>query len=761
MKVCLAVIVLLCPAFMEAGEIHGKIVSVNRGEPLRQVQVMVLELKRSATTADDGTFALTDIPPGNYRLRVTAVGYRLVTAPFTMATAEDAKEFSITLAPDNFRRTEVVDVKGDIFEGESTGAPSHISLTATELKEASTVLANDPFRAVQSLPGVSAADNNDFFGQFSVAGAPFERVAVYVDDVLVPEPFHSIPGFREGASLSVFSSETVQSLDLMPVAFPERFADATGAALAVRTREGSRTRPHFTVSAGMADSDVIAEGGLGRSGKGSWLASARRSYLDYLIHRPSGDPFTNVSFEDADLKLSYDVVPRQNLNFYFLDGHTDVDRHDPANTLNDLDTGSNDFTLGRVGWRYAVTPKLLLDSDAAYIRQRFDTKNLNGQVLNADYYGEWVLASRTTWNWSKAHILEAGYSGRRLRDTFYSSFFTDQGPEFFKRTDGTAFRQSDFMQQASNFLGSRVHLMAGLRWDSLQRIETQPVSAQLSLAWQAASATTLNLGYGRYAQFNVGSAIRPCSGAPANLPPGVSVGGDLVGRSNHFVAGVEQRFGENLRARMEAFVRENREIFGETSFDANGCGFVGPARSFPASSFRDYARGGQFTIQRRSANRLSGWLGYTLNYARQRDSIFLDNGFAGILSTPTAEDQRHTLNAFATYRLRPTINLSSKFRYGSGIPINSLDFQVVGNTVVGASPAKERLGVYQRLDFRCDKAWPFARWKMTLYGEVLNLTNHNNPRFITTSFNPITNKATAVTERGLPVTPTAGLTFEF
>jgi CarboxypepD_reg-like domain len=760
MKVCLAACVLLMAAVAEAGEVRGKVVGVNRGEPLRQVQVMVLELKRAVNTGNDGMFAISDIPPGSYTLRVTAVGYRLVTTPFTMASAEDAKEFSITLAPDNFRRTETVDVKGDLFQGESTGAPSHTSLTATELKEASTVLANDPFRAVQALPGVSAADNNDFFGEFSVAGAPFGRVAVYVDDVLVPAPFHSIPGFREGASLSVFSSETVQSLDLMPVAFPAKFADATGAALAVRTREGSRTRPHFTVSAGMADSDVIAEGGLGRSGKGSWLASARKSYLDYLIHHRGSDPFTNVSFEDADLKLSYDVAPRQNVNLYFLDGHTDVGRHDPFNTLNDLDTGSNDFTLGRVGWRYAVTQKLLLDSDAAYVRQRFSTRNFNAQTLRSDYYGEWVLGSRTTWSWGKAHILEAGYSGRRLRDTFDSFFFTNDGVDFAPLTDGTAFRQSGYIQQGSNFLGNRIHLMAGLRWDALQRIETQPVSTQASIAWQAASGTTVNLGYGRYAQFSVDSAVRPCSGPPANLPPGVFFAVDQLGRSNHFVAGVEQRFGENMRARLEGFVRENRQIFGETTFDANGCGFVRSASNLPISGFRDYARGGQFTIQRRSANRLSGWLGYTLNYARERFPVSL-TGFSTILSVPTEEDQRHTLNAFATYRLRPTVNLSAKFRYGSGTPINSVDFQMVGNTVVGVSPAKERLGVYQRLDFRCDKAWPFTRWKMTLYGEVLNLTNHNNPRFITTSFDPITNRATAVTERGLPITPTAGLTFEF
>src|SRR5690349_16768071 len=106
------------------------------------------------------------------------------------------KEFSITLAPETLRRTEVVEVKGDIFHGENPAVPSQLTLTPQELKEAATVLANDPFRAVQSLPGVSPTNNNDFFGQFSVLGAPFERVGVYLDDVLVPQPFHTIPNLR-------------------------------------------------------------------------------------------------------------------------------------------------------------------------------------------------------------------------------------------------------------------------------------------------------------------------------------------------------------------------------------------------------------------------------------------------------------------------------------------------------------------------------------------------------------------------------------
>jgi hypothetical protein len=60
-----------------------------------------------------------------------------------------------------------------------------------------------------------------------------------------------------------------------------------------------------------------------------------------------------------------------------------------------------------------------------------------------------------------------------------------------------------------------------------------------------------------------------------------------------------------------------------------------------------------------------------------------------------------------------------------------------------------------------DKAWSFTRWKMTLYAEGLNLTNHDNRRLLETFFDPTTGRAIANTERGLPITPTAGLVFEF
>ena len=130
------------------------------------------------------------------------------------------------------------------------------------------MFADDPFRAVQTLPGVSAEGNNEFFAEFSVMGEPFSSVSIYVDDVLVPSPFHEIGNFASGASLGASTSEVVEEMELLSsAAYPEQFGDAAGAALDIHTREGSRGSPLVRISAGIAASEVLGEGG--------WAARAR------------------------------------------------------------------------------------------------------------------------------------------------------------------------------------------------------------------------------------------------------------------------------------------------------------------------------------------------------------------------------------------------------------------------------------------------------------------------------------------------------
>ena len=759
MPLRLAVFVLLVAAAVQAAEIRGKVTNALGGEALGRVEVVVLETKVSTTTSITGEFGIPNLAPGSYTLRLNAVGYRLLTIPFTLATAADVKEFSITMVPDNFHHTDKVEVHGDVFQAADSPATVETNITASEIRETSTVFADDPFRAVQALPGVSAEGNNEFFAEFSVMGAPFSTVGVYIDDVLVPSPFHEIGNFAEGASLGVLTSEAVEEMKLMPAAYPEKFGDSAGAALDIRTREGSRGAPLFRLSAGIAASEFLAEGGLGSARRGSWLVSARKSYINYLVKNRVQNA-ADVGFYDGDAKLSYDLTPRQSVNLFATSGHTDMN-DSSATGANGFGSGKSNFALARMGWRWSVTPHLLVDARGAYLREPDQLFNTAHQLVNSTYHAEWVGGTGLTWAWSQNGVLEAGWTERQLRDRSYDAFYPTSGPPQVNSQAETGLRHSGYVQQASSLLRGRVHVLGGVRWDSLHLIGVHPFSPQISMAVRATSSTELQFAAGRYQQFTQPIQFE-------DICPGF---GFMPEKSDHYTAGIEQRLGENTRVRLQAFDRQDSFSMGLGSLRpmiSNSCPSLKP---IPNGTFeREYSRGVQLILQRRSANRLSGWLGYTLARSEARQYMVQYRFPSGTVlnlfpyDTPyysTLADQRHSLNLFAMYRLKPTLNLSGKFLFGSGFPVTSGVFILVGGSYQQVGTQTLRFP-YQRLDIRADKDWAFQRWKLTLYGELLNLTNHYNGRDVYASgVDPNTGQAQVKTLQGLPITPTVGVAFQF
>jgi hypothetical protein len=738
---------LFAASFASAAEIKGRITNVVGGEPLGRVEVSLVGTKFSTATAGDGTFQLEDVPSGSYTLRFSSVGFRLITVPLSVSNATDVKELDINLAPDNFQRTDKVEVHADVFQNGDPIPISEMNLTSSEIKQTSTVLANDPFRAIQSLPGVSASGNNELFAEFSVMGAPFSTVGVYLDDVLIPPPFHTLPNVENGASLSLLTSETIQEMKLLPVAYPEKFGDEIGAVLDIRTRDGSRTPPMFRLAPGIADSDFLGEGELGNEKRGSWLVSARKSYIGWLVRNRLGSDFSDISFYDGDVKLSYDIAPGENLNFYSLGGHTSVTTAHPDNAST-LQRGEGDFYLMRLGWRSSISPHVLLDSHAAFIRQPFAQRNAGGTESHNSYQ-EWSGGSNLVWSWNDIHVLEAGWTLRRLTDAFPAISVLPNGSVLDVTANPTGLRADGYAQASSSFLNKKVHLSGGVRYDHQTDFPPHPFSPQASVSVQLARATELQFGYGHYIQYQ----FPPFQAFPA----GCLSAEQEWETSNHFTTALERRFGENIRLRVEAFDRQSSDI---SHTDLSPC--TGRVLQLPGTQtfMHDYSRGIQFIAQRRSANRLSGWIGYTLVYARENllysnrvtQTLSFSPDFSGL------EDQRNSLNTFATYRFKPTINFSGKFLYGSGFPVSGgLQPGPAGTLVAGPVTP---IGTYLRIDFRVDKSWAFTHWQMTLYGEVLNVTNHAN-RIITSQIFLPNGLLAVTTSEALPITPTAGLAFEF
>lgn len=133
--------------------IRGKIVDARGGQPLANVAVQLGDHAYSAVSDAAGEFKFADVQPGDYVLKATAVGYRLTTADVHL-TGGELQSVQVILSPASLRRTDTVVVKSEpISAPPASDSLGKFSLDGPQLKNLSSVLADDPLRAVQAIPG--------------------------------------------------------------------------------------------------------------------------------------------------------------------------------------------------------------------------------------------------------------------------------------------------------------------------------------------------------------------------------------------------------------------------------------------------------------------------------------------------------------------------------------------------------------------------------------------------------------------------------
>jgi hypothetical protein len=745
-------LVLLAVTFSSAqvtGEIRGVVLDASGGEPLARVQVELANTPHRTVTDSQGRFSLAGLPGGDYDLRVATVGYRLLKRSLSLAEGQ-RQEIEVILTPDTLRHTDSVEVKAGPFELPRPNSPSEMTLSGVEAKNLASVLADDPLRAAQSLPGVSS--NDDFDSRFSVRGADYQRVGLYLDDILLHAPFHTVAQESASGSMTAFNGDMLDSLSLHSGVFPARYGDRTGGILDAGTREGSRVARSVRVTASASNTGILAEGPLGKGRRGSWMAGARKSYLQYIIRRTAPDAGMAFGFNDAQGKLDYDIASAHHVSLSVVEGLSDLDRSDAIAKLgvNSLMLSKYHLSLANLGWRYAPRDRLMVTNRFAYMREKFTNRNRDRMDLAEGFYGEWVWQANATWIWRQSNTLDAGWSVRRIRDGGFSNQyqFSPFAVRSLEDASGNALRLGGYVEQSVNLAGGKVHAVAGVRWDHQDVDGVQAVSPHAAITLAAGPGTQLRFGWGQYVQYPELQLLLSKAGSRSLLPD----------RATHFLFSVEQRLGERTRLRAELYEREDRDLTSRPFYEPrliNGVVFNPPLNAPIRNSVRGYSRGFEVFVQKRTANRLSGWVSYSYGRTRMRD------GEARI-AYPADQDQRHTVNIFGSWRVRPTVNLSLKGLYGSGYPLPGFFRMQGGQYYLAESRNALRTDSYSRIDARINKAYVFDRWKLTLYGEVINSFNRANYRFDSFGgYNAKTGRATVYLDRMFPIIPSIGVVLEF
>ena len=106
------------------------------------------------------------------------------------------------------------------------------------------------------------------------------------------------------------------------------------------------------------------------------------------------------------------------------------------------------------------------------------------------------------------------------------------------------------------------------------------------------------------------------------------------------------------------------------------------------------------------------------------------------------------------------MNLSAKYRYGSNFPVGAFVLVQGSATDLSEQRNPSRVPPYSRLDLRANKSFNFDRWKLTLYGEVLNLLKRDNIRY-TSEMDTVNGSLSINRDTMFPLLPIAGIRVEF
>lgn len=749
-------LLLMAALAAQAVTIHGTVVDLKTGEPIGKALVSIRSQPIEATTGDDGRFELPGVQPGTVDLYVSTVNYGLLKEAVEVPPGADM-QLEIQLGQGALKHSEHITVTASPFEAIEPAAPEEHALQTSDLKNLSGVFA-DALRSVQSLPGVAAAD--DYYASFAVRGAGVDNVGFYLDGVLMRDPFHQLQQITDMGSLSILNGDLVDSVTLLPGAFPAKYGDPSAAVLTVQTREPGRDRISARANADLMGESLTVEGPLDRKKKASWLVAVRKSFFEYLLNRLNNSGLS-LGYYDIEGKLTWDPAPHHRLSLLVIDGPMNASgTHTAAKVLERSVTRED---VVQAAWQFTPSAFALLRTAVNFTRETERTDLQKLVLLERSDAREMAARHDTTLSLGRHDTLEIGAEARRTRDDYASyyqwdvvNWMPEQAFQPLAQFLTHDWRYGAYIQNTWNPFGGRLALNAGGRFDRLSFTGQHVWSPRAGAAVRVTPSTRITAAWGQYSQFPNLTQLLGVFRNPALVAQ----------RSTHSTLAFERRIGDRVRFKAELYDRQDRQVpFSvETEWRLVNGAATGPTYgNVLANSVHGYSRGAEFSLQRVSANRLSGWLSYSYGHARYRDA-------ASGLSFDGDYDQHHTVSAFASYRVTRTVNLSSKFHYESNFPVVGFFAGHLGQDDpsdpeairLSAVPNQLRVPAYSRLDFRVNKVYNYKRSRITLYGEIDNLLDHRNWRiFGIGQYDFTTGQAWLIRDKMLPILPFAGLTVEF
>lgn len=793
------------------GSITGMVVDKSTQQPLEGASVKLDGTTQGAIADTAGKFRIGSIPVKSYNLEISKVGYKTVVLYNIVINSGNENNYTIELEQVATALTEVV-IKANkrTVRAATLETPLSVQRLTTEEIKSNPGGNFDISKVIQTLPGVGGGQQGGSFRNDIIirGGAPNENV-FYLDGIEVPVINHFQTQGSSGGPQGILNVSFIEDVKLSSSAFDARYDNALSSVFQFKQKNGNpnQFQGNFRLSA--TEAALTLEGPLSKNKKTTFLASARRSYLELLFK--ALDLPIRPNYWDFQTKITHQINKKTTLTFlgigaidefrfaapkeatpeklYTINSNVLVNQWNytiGASLKRNIPNGFWNLALSRTDFnndieKYednqnptAANRSLDIVSGETETKLRFDVnKNRNGWKIAYGASAQAANYNNTTFSVIRKEIRDGG--GNIVQPAVSVNFNSPLK---------TFLRLGAFVQAGKRFASNRLGISAGIRTD-MNTFTTdgmnglQTLSPRISFSYVLADKWTWNSSAGMYYKIPPYTIL----GFADNNNVLVNKNAKYQ-RSNHYTTGVEYLPNDGLRLTVEGFYKQYSNVpvsvRNGISLANLGTDFTLLGNEAVTTNGKGKAYGLEFFVQKKLTNKFFGILSYTFYR-----SLYAGNDEKYIASS---WDNRHLLSVTWGYKFPRNWELGLKFRYQAGSPFTPFDetlsrlnylSQGVG-TLNYAQLNSNRLTGFNSSDVRIDKKWNFRKTTIDLFLDVTNWYVAKNPAIPEYTFKRNAANTAFETTDGLPikadgsnaiptrvknddpfVTPTIGIIIEF
>jgi hypothetical protein len=753
--------------FSQTGTIKGFVYNKASGEPIIFTNVYLNKTTYGAATDVNGYFIMTKVPPGDYTLMVTYLGYDTLRIPISLQIGGViTKQLYLKASSINL---ETINISAEAQEAKTETKTSVIKITPKDISQIPSIGGQpDLAQYLQVMPGV--VFTGDQGGELYIRGGSPIQNKVLLDGVTVYKAFHSIGLF------SVFETDIIRNADIYTGGFGAEYGGRISSVMDITTRDGNRQRFAGKIGASTFGANLLLEGPFKKvtensKGSAGFIFSAKGSYLEqssklfYQYIDTAGLPF---NFIDLYGKISLQAANGSKVNFYGFHYRDNVNQYKALSDYNWHSTG--------VGTNFLVIPgksDFIMEGHFAYSDYTISlteatsperTSKINGFDVGLDFtyflgkdelkFGLELVGSSTDYYFTNAANLLITQAENTTEFGLYAKY---------KLTAGKFIVEPSFRLQY---------------YASLSTLSPEP---RLAVKYNVTDRFRLKFAGGLYSQNlisarsdrDVVNLFYGILAGPDNLPDyfnGKPVKNALQ-RATHLILGSEIDVSGKVSINIEAYYKFFNQL---TNLNRNKIYDEDKNPEQPALLKEDFiiekgdAYGVDLTLKY-DQKHFYFWVVYS--YA------FVDRYYEDIDSVLQHYyphfDRRHNVNLVGTYRFgsQMTWEFSARWNFGSGFPFTQTQGYYEKNTfnngiysdyitnngelgIIYGNLNEGRLPTYHRLDLNFKKRFYFSEVsKIDIDLSLVNVYNRENVFY--------RDRITGETINQLPFIPSLGITWTF